>query len=77
MRLLPLFLRRPIEAVYERRLAATLAGLPRPQHVGIMLDGNRRWARQAGHTDVREGTGRAAPRRPSSWAGALPTESSA
>ncbi|GGV93665.1 isoprenyl transferase 2 [Streptomyces gelaticus] len=55
MRLLPLFLRRPIEAVYERRLAATLAGLPRPQHVGIMLDGNRRWARQAGHADVREG----------------------
>ncbi|MEL5955858.1 isoprenyl transferase [Streptomyces sp. CLV115] len=55
MRLLPLFLRRPIEAVYERRLATTLAGLPRPQHVGIMLDGNRRWARQAGHTDVREG----------------------
>lgn len=46
---------RPIEAVYERRLATTLAGLPRPQHVGIMLDGNRRWARQAGHTDVREG----------------------
>ncbi|MFF8918523.1 isoprenyl transferase [Streptomyces sp. NPDC015032] len=55
MRLLPLFLRRPIEAVYERRLATTLAGLPRPRHVGIMLDGNRRWARQAGHTDVREG----------------------
>ncbi|WP_405577275.1 isoprenyl transferase [Streptomyces sp. NBC_01190] len=55
MKLLPLFLRRPIEAVYERRLAATLAGLPRPQNVGIMLDGNRRWARQAGHADVREG----------------------
>ncbi len=55
MKLLPLFLRRPIEAVYERRLATTLAGLPRPQHVGIMLDGNRRWARQAGHSDVREG----------------------
>ncbi|GHB13130.1 MULTISPECIES: isoprenyl transferase [Streptomyces] len=55
MKLLPLFLRRPIEAVYERRLAATLVGLPRPQHVGIMLDGNRRWARQAGHTDLREG----------------------
>ncbi|MGW1409352.1 isoprenyl transferase [Streptomyces sp. NPDC002403] len=55
MRLLPLFLRRPIEAVYERRLATTLAGLPRPRHVGIMLDGNRRWARQAGHSDVREG----------------------
>lgn len=55
MRLLPLFLRRPIETVYERRLSATMVGLPRPQHVGIMLDGNRRWARQAGHADVREG----------------------
>ncbi|WP_277347345.1 MULTISPECIES: isoprenyl transferase [Streptomycetaceae] len=52
---MPLVLRRPMEAVYERRLAATLVGLPRPQHVGIMLDGNRRWARQAGHEDVREG----------------------
>ncbi|MER8084923.1 isoprenyl transferase [Streptomyces sp. NPDC056178] len=55
MKLLPLFLRRPIEAVYERRLAVTLEGLPRPRHVGIMVDGNRRWARQAGHTDVSEG----------------------
>ncbi|MGW6581090.1 undecaprenyl diphosphate synthase family protein [Streptomyces globisporus] len=55
MKLLPLFLRKAIEAVYERRLAATLVGPPRSQHVGIMVDGNRRWARKAGHTDVREG----------------------
>ncbi|MEU3405298.1 isoprenyl transferase [Streptomyces sp. NPDC006670] len=55
MKLLPMFLRRPMEALYEHRLASTLEGLPRPQHVGIMLDGNRRWARQAGHADVREG----------------------
>lgn len=55
MRLLPLFLRRPMETIYERRLATTLAGLPRPRHIGIMLDGNRRWAREAGHDDVREG----------------------
>jgi short-chain Z-isoprenyl diphosphate synthase len=55
MKLLPGFLRRPIEAVYERRLASTLVGQSRPRHVGIMLDGNRRWARQAGHADVREG----------------------
>lgn len=55
MKLVPLFIRRPIEAVYQLRLAAGLAGLPRPKHIGIMLDGNRRWARQAGHSDVREG----------------------
>ncbi|MFB7878729.1 MULTISPECIES: isoprenyl transferase [unclassified Nocardia] len=55
MKLLPLFLRQPMETVYERRLATTLVGLPRPQHIGIMLDGNRRWAREAGHDDVREG----------------------
>ncbi|CAM4359363.1 isoprenyl transferase [Nocardia ninae] len=55
MRLLPLFLRQPLEAIYERRLATTLSGLPRPQHIGIVLDGNRRWAREAGHDDVREG----------------------
>ncbi|MER5774199.1 isoprenyl transferase [Streptomyces sp. NPDC002039] len=55
MKLLPLFLRRPMEAVYERRLVSTLVDLPRPQHIGIMLDGNRRWAREAGHSDVREG----------------------
>jgi short-chain Z-isoprenyl diphosphate synthase len=41
--------------VYERRLRAQLAGLPRPRHVGLMLDGNRRWARQAGFEDVTEG----------------------
>lgn len=55
MRLLPFWVRRPMEALYERRLAATLVGLPAPKHVGIMLDGNRRWARRAGHEDVREG----------------------
>ncbi|WEH37364.1 isoprenyl transferase [Streptomyces sp. AM 4-1-1] len=52
---MPKVVRRPLEAVYERRLASTLEGLPRPEHVGIMLDGNRRWAREAGHSDVREG----------------------
>ncbi|MGW6460557.1 isoprenyl transferase [Streptomyces sp. NPDC055078] len=55
MRLLPKVVRRPLEAVYERRLASTLEGLPRPEHVGIMLDGNRRWAREAGHANVQEG----------------------
>ena len=47
--------RRVIEAVYRWRLATTLPDGPRPQHVGIMLDGNRRWAREAGFKDPQEG----------------------
>ena len=38
----------PLYRLYERRL---MAGLPReavPRHVGVMMDGNRRWARSAG-----------------------------
>jgi short-chain Z-isoprenyl diphosphate synthase len=42
--------------LYERRLEAYLAGKPTlPRHVGVMCDGNRRWARSAGHTDVSKG----------------------
>ncbi len=42
-------------AVYERRLRSHLDGLPVPQHVAIMIDGNRRWARAAGFDDVSQG----------------------
>ena len=41
--------------LYERRLEASLSGKPIPRHVGVMCDGNRRWARSAGHTDVSKG----------------------
>ncbi len=34
--------------LYERRLARRLQGRSLPAHVGVMLDGNRRWARLAG-----------------------------
>jgi short-chain Z-isoprenyl diphosphate synthase len=33
---------------YERRLAASLSPEAVPRHVGVILDGNRRWARAAG-----------------------------
>ena len=32
--------------LYHRRLRKQIEGLSRPQHVGLILDGNRRWAKQ-------------------------------
>lgn len=34
--------------LYERRLASELAGGPLPEHVGVILDGNRRYAAERG-----------------------------
>jgi short-chain Z-isoprenyl diphosphate synthase len=34
--------------LYERRLVRQLHGAPVPRHVGVIIDGNRRWARAAG-----------------------------
>ncbi len=50
----------PIYRAYERRLTQQLRGLPVPRHVGIILDGNRRWARERGATTVTTGHRRGA-----------------
>jgi len=41
-------LRDLLYAAYERRLRRSLAHAPLPRHVGVMLDGNRRWAAERG-----------------------------
>ncbi len=41
--------------LYERRLVQGLDGAEIPHHVGVMLDGNRRWARKVGLADPADG----------------------
>jgi short-chain Z-isoprenyl diphosphate synthase len=44
-------------SLYERKLSHELSRgtAARPRHVALMLDGNRRWARGEGFTDVNDG----------------------
>ena len=45
---------------YERRLEHEVRAGPLPRHVGVILDGNRRWAAAMGYPDVAEGHRRGA-----------------
>ena len=49
------FLKKLAYPAYEARLAHLIKGKPQPKHVAIMADGNRRWAREAGFTDISHG----------------------
>lgn len=44
-----------VYGLYQRRIEASLAPERVPRHVGVVLDGNRRWARAAGADDVSRG----------------------
>jgi len=46
--------------LYSRRLRRRLQGGPLPRHIGLIVDGNRRWARQAGLASPSEGHRRGA-----------------
>ena len=44
-----------VYSVYERRLRRRVTVLGPPRHVGVILDGNRRWAREVGLADPSDG----------------------
>ena len=48
-------LSRLLYPLYEARLQRQLKGASLPKHVAVIVDGNRRWAREAGFTDVSHG----------------------
>jgi len=43
---------RPVYAVYTRRLRREVMAAPRPGHVAVIMDGNRRWALHQGYEDI-------------------------
>jgi short-chain Z-isoprenyl diphosphate synthase len=47
--------RRAAYRIYERRLRRQLRGARLPQHIGLIIDGNRRWARAAGLASASDG----------------------
>jgi short-chain Z-isoprenyl diphosphate synthase len=49
------FVRTALLRIYESRVWVGLEGKPLPRHVGVMCDGNRRWAREMGYVDPNDG----------------------
>jgi short-chain Z-isoprenyl diphosphate synthase len=58
--LIPRPLRGLAERIYARRLNHYIRSGPPPHHVGVILDGNRRWAKAMGYTNTAEGHRRGA-----------------
>ncbi len=57
MEIIPPRLKDPAYRLYEMRLRQELARSKSqlPRHIAVLCDGNRRWARDAGHDDVAYG----------------------
>jgi len=55
--IIPPRLKEPVYRLYEMRLRQGLASSKSelPRHIAVLCDGNRRWARDAGHEDVSYG----------------------
>ncbi len=51
---------RPAYVIYEARLRRDVLAHPRPRHVAVIMDGNRRWAIREGYADHRMGHQRGA-----------------
>ncbi len=54
------WIKRPFYALYERRLAAEVGTWRLPRHIGIIMDGNRRFARESGLASASAGHQRGA-----------------
>ena len=50
----------PAYRIYEARLSAAVLARPRPRHVAVIMDGNRRWAAAEGYDDLGVGHRRGA-----------------